>query len=127
MTPEKKYYRIEDLPVKVDEELEAAADAGEMPVATALAYIFSLPDLNALILAGQLKAAAYGGQETKPRGVHLLPERKAAVKSAATATGVKLGAAGRLVLVAKAGHLAQAIQDGMRAQMTAPAETPASA
>ena len=129
-SPDRKYYRIDDLPESIEQELRDAAGAAEVPVATAMSYILTGVDLPAAVIAGQLKLAQHAGQPAQAFGFHMSVELKDQLKVAARATGVKLGAVGRLVLIGKTGEIGRAIQDGMRSKMRAAraaAETPAAA
>lgn len=122
-TDDLKYLRMDDLPEDLYLELcDAARSAGNMSVSSAMAAVLCGADLRRSILQGQLNLGAFDGSECRSRGVFLPVDVKSALKDAAKQAGVKLGSAGRLVLMGKAGSITAALQDGLRVQVDDPVQ-----
>lgn len=113
--PDERYYRADSVPVVVMNELRAAAERREIPIKEAFNTIL-LPriglgpwdfQLRAEILRGQKRVSEgdFLGEEVEDFGTHIPEQTKSTLRSAALQLGVQIGAAGRLILVGRAGTI----------------------
>jgi hypothetical protein len=125
MTTQKTvYYGVSDLPKEVGVAFDAAAaevsrasqarGSGVVSETAAFTALLVAVDLQDAIIAGQAVAAARPGEErVERRGFHVPIELRDRIREAAQAKGVKIGAVGRLVLLARAGRLKETIETGL--------------
>ena len=122
-TPE-AFYRVVGIPAAVEVELRAAAEAGGIPVKVAFLHVVRGLDLGEAIFFGQARAIRDGvPKETVSLGVHLPREDKERIREAAELTGVTIAAAGRLILLSRAGVIAETIRESLGAHLTGAAES----
>lgn len=122
MEEELKYYRADSIPAAVlgrfDVAVKAVSEAtdrrgeGQVSQAAAFCALVQAVDLDAEITAGQDLAELYSG-EVMDRGFHLPAVVKASLVRAACRRGIKVGAAGRLVMIACAEQMRETIEAGL--------------
>lgn len=128
------FYRIDDIPEEVARSFDAAAGrvskaasvAGEGRVSqtAALVALLRAVDLQDAVVAGQALASSRPpGEKTVHRGIHVPIEIKERVAEAAKAKGVKLGAVGRLALLARLSRFDETIKTGLIAERAAEEKT----
>jgi hypothetical protein len=112
-----RFFRFEDLPKGLDDELIAAAQALKLPVKRAVAGLLrGIGELDGALLGGQIAAAApdsVTGGELVNRGVHLPSDLWDDLTRIAKATGVRRGALGRLILIGHQGRVKELIIKGL--------------
>ncbi len=124
MAEKLKFYRIDEIPKGVLDRFDAAADEirtsirsrGGSHVSETAAFVALMRgvDLDDAITVGQALAGAQGpGEERISRGFHIPLAEKTRLVEVANRRGIKVGAIGKLVLIARAERLTETIEAGL--------------
>lgn len=118
----KQFYRIDEVPTSILVAFDraarkVAAKADQLGIslsqAGAFCALLAAVDVDDAIIAGQALAGAYASKKKERRGFQVPPSVKEFLGAAAKRKGIKVGAVGRLVLIARADRLAETIEEGL--------------